>query len=135
MSTTAHHMLNRFRQISTSATAPAATSYGPDNGTDPNAPPLSAGSNVGANGARYRQDLPPAEAPKEAHMLTNQAIEDLLCGIPTHLLPPLALADGGNAFDGDASNDWFYPGRSVRNGMLPDVDLVEIEVMEITRLS
>ncbi|CAN5358499.1 hypothetical protein BH10CYA1_BH10CYA1_33280 [soil metagenome] len=75
--------------------------------------------------------VPPAEINQ---LFTNQSLEDLLNGIPDSLLPPLALADGGNAFDGDATNDWFYPGRSVRNGMLPDVDLVEIQVMEFSRL-
>jgi hypothetical protein len=131
MSTTAHTMLNRFRHISQNSTAPAATSYSPDNGTDPNAPPMSA-SSTHRNHLKYeRTDLPPTELP----MLSDQALEDLLSGISNTLLPPLALADGGDAFDGDATNDWFYPGRSVRNGMLPDVDLVEIEIMEISRLS
>ena len=76
--------------------------------------------------------MPPTEINQ---LFTNQSLEDLLNGIPDSLLPPLALADGGHAFDGDATNDWFYPGRSVRNGMLPDVDLVEIQVMEFTCLS
>jgi len=130
MSTTAHTMLNRFRHISQNSTAPAAiASYSPDNGADPNAPPMSAGSGTAL---RYdRTGLPPTELP----LLDSQALEDLLSGISDTLLPPLALADGGDAFDGDATNDWFYPGRSVRNGMLPDVDLVEIEIMEISRLS
>jgi len=138
MSTTAHTMLNRFRHISQNSTAPAAiaatatTSYSPDNGTDPNAPPMSASTTTHLNQLKYaRTDLPPTELP----ILSPQALEDLLSGLSDSLLPPLALADGGDAFDGDATNDWFYPGRNLRSGMLPDVDLVEIEVMEISRLS
>ena len=129
MSTHAHNMLNKFRHISQNSTAPVVSSYSTANGTDPNAPPMSATSS-GRSQLKYeRADLPPSE------LFTNQSLEDLLNGLPDSLLPPLALADGGNAFDGDATNDWFYPGRSLRNGMLPDVDLVEIQVMEFTRLS
>ncbi|MFN8552699.1 MAG: hypothetical protein U0103_14605 [Candidatus Obscuribacterales bacterium] len=109
MSTAAHSMLNRFSQITNNSTAP---------------PP--AGSNATSV---------PQEPSKDIFMLTSQAIEELLSGIPDSLLPPLALADGGNAFDGDATNDWFYPGRSLRNGTLPEVDLVEVQVMEFSALS
>src|SRR6185437_4569867 len=107
MSTQAQSMLNKFSQISQNATAPAG--------------PL-----PGANHHMRGVELPPAQFIKE-----DISLDDLLNGIPDDVLPPLALADGSVPFAGDASNDWFYPGRSVRNGMLPDVDLVAIEVMEI----
>jgi hypothetical protein len=132
MTTTAQTMLNRFRHISKNSTAPApvAPTASMENGTDPNAPPLSAASShITSN--HQTQSLPPEEAPKEVHMLSSQAIEDLLNCIPDSPLPPLALADGGNAFDGDATNDWFYPGRSLRNGTLPEVDLVEGQFVEL----
>ncbi|MBS1954863.1 MAG: hypothetical protein JST89_11795 [Cyanobacteria bacterium SZAS-4] len=135
MSTQAHRMLNKFRHVSQNSRPPVATSsvtYAA-NGTDPDAPPISAASGTHQNQLKYeRPDLPPTELHP---MFTNQSLEELLNGISNLLLPPLALADGGDAFDGDATNDWFYPGRSLRNGMLPDVDLVEIQVLEISQLS
>ncbi|HEY9679525.1 MAG TPA: hypothetical protein V6C76_16065 [Drouetiella sp.] len=63
----------------------------------------------------------------------DRSLDDIL-NMSTAALPPLALADGNDEFDGDATNDWFYPGRSLRGGMLPDVDLVAIQVMEISQL-
>lgn len=110
MSTAAHNMLNRFSHITNNSTAP---------------------SSVGTGVTAVSQNEPG----KDVFMLTSQAIEELLSGIPDSLLPPLALADGGDAFDGDATNDWFYPGRSLRNGTLPEVDLVEVQVMEFSALS
>lgn len=132
MSTQAQAMLHKFRHISHKSSAPVATSYA-GSGTDPNAPPMSTASSTHQNQLKYeRADLPPTELHP---MFTNQSLEELLNGISNLVLPPLALADGGDAFDGDATNDWFYPGRSLRNGMLPDVDLVEIQVLEISQLS
>lgn len=129
----AQTMLNRFRHITKNSTAPAPLAPASvENGIDQNAPPISAASSHTTPGSHQAQGLPPQEAPKEVHMLSNQALEDLLSGIPDSLLPPLALADGGNAFDGDATNDWFYPGGSVRNGTLPDVDLIgDSQIMEL----
>lgn len=133
MSTQAHHMLHRFRHISQNSTAPVVSSYSANNGTDPNAPPIATSASTQSSQLKYeRADLPPTEVSK---LFVNQSLEDLLNSLPDAVLPPLALADGGDAFDGDATNDWFYPGRSLRNGMLPDIDLVEIQFMEISQLS
>jgi hypothetical protein len=101
MSTQAQNMLNKFSSISQNSTAPAGIVYGARNGN-------------------AEQGLPPTEV----GIVSRQTLDDLLNGIPDTLLPPLALADGSSAFDGDATNEWFYPGRSVRSGMLPQFDLV-----------
>jgi hypothetical protein len=62
--------------------------------------------------------------PVQFQPLVGQSLEEILNGIPDSLLPPLALADGLSAFAGDATSDWFYPGRSLRSGTLPELDLV-----------
>lgn len=53
----------------------------------------------------------------------RRAIEQFLNSLADSVLPPLTLDDGSQPFNGDATNDWFYPGRSLRSGMLPDLDL------------
>ncbi len=123
MSSAAHSMLNRFRHISKNSTAPAASSHGAQKSAAANI------SQANSNSSNARQERL-APRPLEASLFTEQAIEDLLTGIPDYVLPSLALADGANAFEGDATNDWFYPGRYLRGGVLPDVDLVEGQFMD-----
>ncbi len=106
MSSQAQSILTKLYEIGQNSTAPAAT--------------VSASAPADQRLSYDRSALPPIQF----QPLVNQSIEDILNGIPDALLPPLALADGSSAFAGDASNDWFYPGRSLRSGTLPELDLV-----------
>ena len=106
MSSQAQNILTKLYEIGQNSTAPTA--------------PVRSGSSAADQRLAYDQgSLPPIQFAS-----VGRSLEEILGGVPDGLLPPLALADGAFAFDGDATNDWFYPGRSLRNGTLPEIDLV-----------